>query len=471
MYRQPLTNIWKKKVTVIKSSVEIKRLKNQENYVDLPLMLQAREKRVQRQEEMLRSCSCLVCFTMNIAGPYKISDCIMRAFAEGVAKIYRLLEQNGIETIKAEQIVEKTGVEGYISLNEDPLKIKRLMVQIEDNFELGRLFDIDVIKPDGEKVSRADIGMDGRNCMICGSEGSGCARSRKHSVEDLQQHFISRICNYFNNQYADWLAQQAVKALLYEVSVTPKPGLVDRADNGSHSDMDFYTFINSSTALYDYFKKCALKAIDLCDKTPQTLFSNLRYLGLEAENKMYQHTLGINTHKGAIFSFGLIVAATAYLSESGQNATAENILDVCAQMAQLSMADFEDQNIHKSFGKQLFKTHNIKGIRGQAAAGYPAVRGAYPLLCQLMRDGASVDEAGVKVLLKLLCEVQDTNIIKRSDEQTLIKVQSRAREIADGDNVSEHLRQMNDEFVKLNISPGGCADLLAICFLLYFIGE
>ncbi|MBR2502930.1 MAG: triphosphoribosyl-dephospho-CoA synthase, partial [Oscillospiraceae bacterium] len=141
------------------------------------------------------------------------------------------------------------------------------------------------------------------------------------------------------------------------------------------------------------------------------------------------------------------------------------------QMAQLSMADFEDQNIHKSFGKQLFRTHNIKGIRGQAAAGYPAVRGAYPLLCQLMRDGASVDEAGVKVLLKLLCEVQDTNIIKRSDEQTLIKVQSRAREIADGDNVSEHLRQMNDEFVKLNISPGGCADLLAICFLLYFIGE
>ena len=434
-------------------------------------MLNAREERVQRQEELLKGCSCLVCFTMNIAGPYKISDCIMRAFAEGVAKIYRLLEQNGVAPLKAEQIIEKTGVEGYISLNEDPLKIKRLMVQIEDNFELGRLFDIDVIKPDGEKVSRADIAMGGRNCMICGSEGSGCARSRKHSVEDLQQHFISRICSYFNNQYADWLAQQAVKALMYEVSVTPKPGLVDRADNGSHRDMDFYTFINSSAALYDYFKKCALKAIELCDKTPQILFSNLRYLGLEAENKMYQHTLGVNTHKGAIFSFGLIVAATAYLSENGRNTAADNILDLCAEMAQLSMADFENQNIHKSFGKQIFKEQNIKGVRGQAAAGYPAVREAYPLLCQLLKEGKSVDKAGAKVLLKLLCEVQDTNIIKRSDLKTLEEVQKKAKIILDSDNTETELGQLNREFVNLNISPGGCADLLAICFLLYFISE
>ena len=435
------------------------------------MMLEAREKRVAKQEELLKSCSCLVCFTMNIAGPYKFSDCIMRAYAEGVAKIYRLLEQNGVVPVKAEQVIEKTGVEGYISLNEDPLKIKRLTVQIEDNFELGRLFDIDVIRPDGEKVSRSDIGMDGRSCMICGSEGSGCARSRRHSVEELQQHFISRICDYFNNQYADWLAQQAVKALLYEVSVTPKPGLVDRADNGSHRDMDFYTFINSSTALYDYFKKCALKAIELCDKTPQTLFSNLRYLGLEAENKMYQHTVGVNTHKGAIFSFGLIVAATAYLSENGKNTASDDILDVCAQMAQLSMADFDDQNLHRSFGKKIFKEQNIKGIRGQAAAGYPAVREVYPLLKELMNSGVSADEAGANVLLKLLCIVQDTNIIKRSDVRTLKNVQSRAKEILNKDSIENSLKQLNKEFVNLNISPGGCADLLAICFLLYFISE
>ena len=434
-------------------------------------MLDAREKRVARQEKLLKECTCLVCFTMNIAGPYKFSDCIMRAYAEGVAKIYRLLEQNGIEIIKSEQHVEKTGVEGYIALNEEPLKIKHLTVQIEDNFELGRLFDIDVIKPNGEKVSRADIGMDGRSCMVCGSQGSGCARSRKHSVEELQHHFIKTICDYFNNQYVDYLAQQAVKALMYEVAVTPKPGLVDRADNGAHKDMNFFTFINSSTALYDYFKKCALKAIEFCDKTPQKLFANLRYLGLEAENKMYQHTFGVNTHKGAIFSFGLIVAAAAYLSEKSEKLSAENILATCADMAQLSIADFENPNVHKSFGKQIFAQQNIKGIRGQAAAGYPDVKPAFEYLKKCIEKGDSFDIAGAKVLCMLMSKLEDTNVIKRSDTAMLKQVQEKAESIIQQDNIEDELKTLNTEFIKLNISPGGCADLLAICFLLYFICE
>ena len=434
-------------------------------------MLEAREKRVERQEKLLKDCSCLVCFTMNIAGPYKFSDCIMRAYAEGVAKIYRLLEQNSIDVLKAEQVIEKTGVEGYIALQRNPFEIKRLMVQIEDNFELGRLFDIDVIKSDGEKVSRSDIGMDGRNCMICGSEGSGCARSRRHSVEELQNHFIKRICDYFNNQYADHIAQQAVKALLYEVSVTPKPGLVDRDNNGSHKDMNFYTFINSSTALYDYFKKCALKAIELSDKTPQYVFQNLRYLGLEAENKMYQHTIGVNTHKGAIFSFGLIIAATAYISENGKETTVENILEICSQMAQLSLADFENNNLHQSFGKQIFEQKNIKGIRGQAAAGYPDVKPALELLKNSLKNGDDFDVAGAKVLCLLMSKLEDTNVIKRSDVDTLKKMQKKAEQMLVSENFSEEFAALNNEFVNLNISHGGCADLLAICFLLYFIGE
>ena len=435
------------------------------------MMLEAREKRVERQEKLLKGCSCLVCFTMNIAGPYKISDCIMRAYAEGVAKIYRLLEQNSIDVLKAEQVIEKTGVEGYIALQQNPFEIKRLMVQIEDNFELGRLFDIDVIKSDGEKVSRSDIGMDGRSCMICGSEGSGCARSRRHSVEELQNHFIKRICDYFNNQYADYLAQQAVKALLYEVSVTPKPGLVDRDNNGSHKDMNFYTFINSSTALYDYFKKCALKAIELSDKTPQYVFQNLRYLGLEAENKMYQHTIGVNTHKGAIFSFGLIIAATAYLSENGKETTVENILEICSQMAQLSLADFENNSMHQSFGKHIFEQKKITGIRGQAAAGYPDVKPALELLKYSLKNSDSFDVAGAKVLCLLMSKLEDTNVIKRSDTETLKKVQIKAGQILESENFSEEFSALNDEFVNLNISHGGCADLLAICFLLYFIGK
>lgn len=434
-------------------------------------MLAARETRVQRQEEMLKNCSCLVCFTMNIAGPYKISDIIVRAYAEGSAKLLHLFEINNINIVKAEQYIETTGVEGYIALHHNPLEIKRLTVQIEDNFALGRLFDIDVIKPDGEKVSRSDIGMDGRNCMICGSLGSGCARSRRHTVDELQLFAVKTICDYFNNQYADHLAQQAVKALMYEVAVTPKPGLVDRADNGSHKDMNFFTFIDSSTALYTYFRDCALKAIELSDKTPQQVFANLRYLGLEAEAKMFSHTFGVNTHKGAIFSFGIIIAATAYLSENGKAATAEDILDVCAQMAQLSLADFDNMEQHKSFGKQVFAQHKIKGIRGQAAAGYPDVKPAFEYLKNRISRGDDINTAGAKTLCRLMSAVEDTNVIKRSDYDTLKKMNSDSKKLFEADDMIDNLQKMNEQFISLNISPGGCADLLAICFLLYFIAE
>ena len=82
------------------------------------MMLAARETRVQRQEQMLQNCSCLVCFTMNIAGPYKISDIIVRAYAEGGAKLLHLFEINNMDVIKTEQYIETTGVEWYIALQQ-----------------------------------------------------------------------------------------------------------------------------------------------------------------------------------------------------------------------------------------------------------------------------------------------------------------------------------------------------------------
>ena len=133
--------------------------------------------------------------------------------------------------------------------------------------------------------------------------------------------------------------------------------------------------------------------------------------------------------------------------------------------------DFEDKNAHKSFGKQLFEQQKIKGIRGQAAAGYPAVKPAFELLKECLNKGDGVDTAGAKTLCLLMSQLEDTNVIKRSDTDTLKKVQQKTAQILESDNFAEEFAALNDEFVKLNISHGGCADLLAICFLLYFICE
>lgn len=434
-------------------------------------MLNAREIRVERQSKMLLNGKCIICFTMNIAGPYKISSVIEKAFDEGMNRIVSMLKVYRIAPLQTNVYKEITGVEGYISVNADSDKIKRLMVQIEDTFPLGRLFDIDVIKSNGEKVSRSDINMAGRRCMICESEGAACARSRKHSVEELQQHFIDTICNHFNNEYADFLAQQAVKSLLYEVAVTPKPGLVDRIDNGAHRDMDFYTFIDSAVCLYDYFKKCALIAIEESELSLNQIFEKLRYLGISAEEKMYNNTNGVNTHKGAVFSFGLTVASAAYLYENSEKITIDNVLDTCAKMAKYSLADFENQDEHMSFGKKAFAKHNVKGARGQAAAGYPDVKTAFMFLRECILKGDDVNTAGAKTLCLLMTLVEDTNIIKRSDIQTLKKVQTVAKQILNKEDVVLSINQLNQEFIKQNISPGGCADLLAMCFLLNFICE
>ena len=103
------------------------------------------------------------------------------------------------------------------------------------------------------------------------------------------------------------IATLATKALLYEVSISPKAGLVSRLSNGSHKDMNFYTFIDSSLALHNYFLNCFDYGQENLFSCPN-FFKNLRELGKVARKEMYEATKGINTHKGTIFSMGILLA-------------------------------------------------------------------------------------------------------------------------------------------------------------------
>ena len=100
---------------------------------------------------------------------------------------------------------------------------------------------------------------------------------------------------------------------MYEACTTPKPGLVDMNNSGSHSDMDIYTFIDSSSVLVSYFRKFSLAGIRYCNDEPYQLFEKIRYLGMLAEDEMLISTNNVNTHKGLIFSLGIICSALGYL--------------------------------------------------------------------------------------------------------------------------------------------------------------
>lgn len=270
--------------------------------------------------------------------------------------------------------------------------------------------------------------------------------------------------------FADKIAGTAVRSLLYEVLVTPKPGLVDRNNNGAHSDMDVFTFVDSAVCLLPYFKACAAAGLHT---RADALFKELRPLGVAAEADMRLATGGVNTHKGAIFSLGLLCAASGALYARKAALTPEALCALCAEAAgetlRAEMADINAQNA-RTHGERLLAISGLTGARGEVSRGFPSVLEAgLPALSAALEAGETINDAGVCALLRLMTVSQDTNFVKRSSLaareaiiERLNKAQSAPVALA---------KRLDAEFIEKGISPGGSADLLAAVFFLHFIAQ
>jgi len=275
------------------------------------------------------------------------------------------------------------------------------------------------------------------------------------------------------DSYTVFLAQTAVRSLLYETAITPKPGLIDRANNGSHSDMDFFTFIDSSCAMFPYFYKISLLGAEY-QGAVEDMLPCLREEGLRAEKVMYEATNGVNTHKGLIFSLGILCAAASWLHKH-EGAYSENeLLETSGRIASASVAELESPVGYGSVtnGWRIHRAYGLKGARGEAAAGFPNVKShSYPVMKELMSQGYGINDAGVAALMHLMAFAEDTNIVSRSDHKTFLRMRSHARSLVEQEPsrvLIEEAGKLNQEFKASNLSPGGCADLLAItCFLLF----
>lgn len=154
--------------------------------VSLQEMLAAREQRVYLQTQLLQQYKkSLISFTLNIPGPVKVLPGVPEAFLEGCRRIEALLKERLILVQHMETIKEKTGYEAFYSVDANPDFVKELMVSLEDADRIGRLFDIDVLRTDGSKVSREDLGFPPRTCLLCSQPAHVCSRSRSHSVAEL----------------------------------------------------------------------------------------------------------------------------------------------------------------------------------------------------------------------------------------------------------------------------------------------
>lgn len=432
------------------------------NIVD---MLAARDARAVRQSQMLlRHRVPLISFTMNIAGPIKNDEWIERAFREGAQRIEAVLLGRRAAVLESVSTIAFTGCEQLWAVNADADALKSWMQLIEEQDKLGRLFDIDIIAPDGKKLSRATE----RCCLICGGPVRVCARSRAHSADELFQRTQLVIRRHFKQQFTGKIAMIAEQSLLYEVATTPKPGLVDFENSGAHQDMDRFTFIDSACALRSYFEKCAEAGTENAEGDPIKLFEQLRSLGQQAEAKMLSATHNVNTHKGALFSLGILCCAAGM--SFGHAIALNDLLQRASDLAKASLADFNEISAENALtgGEQQYAHCGLTGVRGEAAAGFPSVREiALPALERALSEGANLNDAGLSALLALMAQVADSNVLRRTGEGGLQFMHREVGKISSSDHAALHA--LNESFVSANLSPGGCADLLAVAWFLHEI--
>lgn len=263
-----------------------------------------------------------------------------------------------------------------------------------------------------------------------------------------------------------WLAGQAVDALLDEARLTPKPGLVDRRGRGAHTDLDLDLMCRSARALAPALAEMAGAARDAGAPT-LALRESLGRLGREAEAAMMKTTQGINTHRGAIWAMGLLVAAAAMVPDAASPARTARLAATIARLP-----DRHAPQVTGNKGERACREFGVPGARGQAQAGFPQVieRGL-PELQRSRARGDSETASRLNALLAILSGLDDTCVLSRAGPAALRALQADAAAVLAGGGVAtltgrRLLRQLDARALALNASPGGAADLLAATLFL-----
>jgi len=278
-----------------------------------------------------------------------------------------------------------------------------------------------------------------------------------------------------HNGFIDKLTEVAMQSILYEAACFPSLGLVSPVSSGSHDDMDFFTFLDSTVVLAKYLRKFAEEGSK--EYTPREIFSILRPIGVECEKEMFKKTKGVNTHKGMIFVIGLIQSATAYVLTNKMEF--ENIKNVIVEMtkgvsdSELEIEQKQGSHNNLTHGQKVYRKYGLKGIRGEAEMGFPIVfEGA--LRHFERKSHLPMNDRLVDTLIYIMKYADDTTILHRHDMETLKYVKKEAINIMKLGGIESEIGKLAIEnltrkFESKRISPGGSADLLAATVLIWLI--
>lgn len=242
------------------------------------------------------------------------------------------------------------------------------------------------------------------------------------------------------------VADLAERALRLELDTTPKPGLVDRRDNGAHKDMDYALMSKSISALRPYLTRLALESAKDIDP------AKIKEIGIEAEKAMLKATGGVNTHKGALFCIGLSVAAASCLACSTGAVEAYSFKEL------VSRAASEIPSARGTHGAEAKRSFKAVGALENARAAYPELFTDWlPYYRSLEGDPFRCH----KTLLHIMTTLDDTNILHRRGAEGLAHAEAEAARLLE-DFSESGLSSLNKDFIRENISPGGSADMLSL---------
>ncbi|XOC66649.1 triphosphoribosyl-dephospho-CoA synthase CitG [Haemophilus influenzae] len=272
---------------------------------------------------------------------------------------------------------------------------------------------------------------------------------------------------------------------MQEARLSPKPGLVDAINNGSHKDMNLHTFEQSAISLKPFFTQFVLKGMMTAHLSENQILAEIRPLGLLAEKAMFKVTDGVNTHKGAIFSFGLVCTAIGRLLAQKslvQSAVDFDVKLICSLVAQFTQGLTDElknypEHLPSTAGVRLFQKYGLTGVRGEAENGFNLIQTLLPQFDEYHQ--LEWEHRLLILLLNLMAINSDTNVVHRGGLAGLHFIQQTAQDlltdqhlVTDKTALTQALMKFDTACIERNLSSGGSADLLALTiFFLSFRGN
>jgi triphosphoribosyl-dephospho-CoA synthase len=344
-------------------------------------------------------------------------------------------------------------------VSRSPRETKLAALVIEEASPSGRLLDLDVYGPDGLQVGRTALGIPPRPCLLCEEAAMDCIRLQRHSPAELRARVEALLKPYGalpERIHPERLAENLVRGAQRELDLTPKPGLVDRQDCGSHPDLS-YAAMRASIGLLPTF----FEAILACSRRRGTLRDFTR-IGIEAEARM-NLAIQTNAHRGYLFLAGLLLMAA--LEVDGE------IVLLREAIARIAEAFFAQDDPRETPGARVRNRFALGGILGEARHGLPAVfTHGWPRFREMLSMGGDPEWAAFYTMGHLMQRVEDTTAVRRCGMEGLTRLRTDGetiqRSLERGQAPEPLLAALNEEYRAIGLTMGGVADCLALVFAL-----